>query len=159
MLHILLLFFGFFIKQSTASFFQKHFFDDIEIKNYVHDVTPPAIQSATAISSNAVDILFDEPVEAATAQLSNNYLVDNNLGSPNTAVQDAANPSMVHLTFTTSFSNAVVYTLTVNGVADISGNVINNGIATFSFYTPQQYDIVIDEIMADPTPQAGLPNQ
>ena len=150
-------FFGFFIKQSTTSFFQRHFFDDIEIKSYVQDATPPAIQSATAISSNAVDILFDEPVEAATAQLSNNYLVDRNLGSPTTAMQDAANPSMVHLTFATSFSNAVVYTLTVNGVADISGNVINNGIATFSFYTPQQYDIVIDEIMADPTPQAGLP--
>ncbi len=151
-------FFGFFIKQSTASFFQKHFFDDIEIKNYVPDTSPPVIQSATAISSNSVDILFDEPVEASSGQLLNNYSAGSNLGSPATAVQDAANPSLVHLAFAASFANAVVYTLTANGVADLSGNVINNGTATFSFYTPQQYDVVIDELMADPTPQAGLPN-
>ena len=43
-------------------------------------------------------------------------------------------------------------------VKDLAGNAINNGNANFSFYTPQQYDVVIDEIMADPTPQVGLPN-
>ena len=41
---------------------------------------------------------------------------------------------------------------------DLSGNAISNGTANFSFYTPQQYDVVIDELMADPTPQVGLPN-
>ena len=49
-------FFGIKVTQSTASFFQRHFFDDIEVKTYVPDVTPPAIVSATAISSTAVDI-------------------------------------------------------------------------------------------------------
>src|SRR6185437_977745 len=46
----------------------------------------------------------------------------------------------------------------VSGVKDLSGNTINSGTTNFSLYTPQQYDIVIDEIMADPTPQVGLPN-
>ena len=44
-------FFGILIKQSTSSFFQKHYFDDIEIKQYEPDLTPPSIQSAVAISS------------------------------------------------------------------------------------------------------------
>ena len=122
------------------------------------DVTPPVIQSATAISSTAVDVLFNEPLDAASSQLLTNYSANNSLGNPATAVLDAANPSLVHLTFATPFTNAVAYTLTVNGVTDLSGNAINNGTANFSFYTPQQYDVVIDEIMADPTPQVGLPN-
>ena len=150
-------FFGFYIKQSTASFFQRHFFDDIEIKNYVPDVTPPAIQSATAISSTALDVLYSEPVEMMSSQLISNYSVNNNLGTPLTVVPDATNPSLVHLSFATNFTNAVTYILTVNGVKDLAGNTISNGTANFSFYTPQQYDVVIDEIMADPTPQVGLP--
>ena len=77
---------------------------------------------------------------------------------PSTAMQDATNPALVILPFLTALANAVAYTLIVNGVSDLSGNAINNGTANFSFYTPQQYDVVIDEIMADPTPQVGLPN-
>jgi hypothetical protein len=151
-------FFGFLIKQSTASFFQKHFFDNIEIKNYEPDVTPPVIQSVTAISATAVDVLFNEPVEINSSQLVTNYVANNSVGNPITAVQDATNPLLVHLTFSSALTNAVAYRLTVNGIADLSGNVISNGIATFSFYTPQQYDVVIDEIMTDPSPQVGLPN-
>ena len=151
-------FFGFLIKQSTASFFQKHFFDDIEIKSYEPDVIPPAIQSATAISATTVDVLFNEPVETASSQLAANYSANNSLGNPVTALQDAANPSLIHLTFSTMLTNGVAYALNVNGVSDLAGNTISNGTANFSFYTPQQYDVVIDEIMADPTPQVGLPN-
>ena len=150
-------FFGFYIQQSTASFFQKHFFDSIEIKNYVPDITAPVIQSATAISSTALDVLYNEPVEMASGQLITNYSVNNSLGIPLTVAPDVANPSLVHLTFGTGFSNAVTYTLTINGVKDFAGNAISNGTASFGFYTPQQYDVVIDEIMADPTPQVGLP--
>ncbi|MEO8109017.1 MAG: lamin tail domain-containing protein [Ginsengibacter sp.] len=151
-------FFGFLIKQSTASFFQKHFFDDIQIKSYTPDITPPVIISATPISPTAVDLLFSEPVEISSSQTISNYSANNNLGTPLSATIDVSNPALIHLTFATNFANATLYTLSVNGVKDLSGNSINNGSANFSFYTPQQYDIVIDEIMADPTPQVGLPN-
>jgi Lamin Tail Domain/CHU_C Type IX secretion signal domain len=151
-------YFGFYVKQSTSSFFQKHFFDDIVVQNYVPDVTPPVIQSVTAISSTTVDVLFNEPVETASSEVTANYSVNNGFGNPINAIRDATNSSLVHLTFSASLSNSVTYTLTVNGVADLAGNTISNGIANFGFYTPQPYDVVIDEIMADPTPQVGLPN-
>jgi Lamin Tail Domain/Bacterial Ig-like domain len=150
-------FFGILIKQSTASFFQRHFFDDIQIQTYVPDVTPPSIVSATALSATAVDVLFNESVDLTTSQIAANYSVSNGVGIPTSAVRDATNTSLVHLTFATNIPPRTNVTLTVNGVADLSNNILNGGTKVFSYFVPFQYDIVIDEIMADPTPVVGLP--
>ncbi len=150
-------FFGILIKQSTATFFQRHFFDDIQIQAYVPDVTPPSIVSATALSATAVDVLFNESVDVTTSQIATNYSASNGVGIPISAVRDATNTSLVHLTFTTNIPPRINVTLTINGVADVSNNVLNGGTKVFSYFVPFQYDIVIDEIMADPTPIVGLP--
>lgn len=151
-------FFGVFIRQSTASFFQRHFFDDIVVQAYVPDITPPSIQSVTANAANAIEVLFNEPVDAASAQTLTNYAVNNSVGNPTSAIRDAGNLALVRLTFATNFPNGVNCTVTANGVQDLAGNAIANGTGTFSFYIPQRYDVVIDEILADPTPVIGLPN-
>ncbi|UEG50667.1 lamin tail domain-containing protein [Ferruginibacter lapsinanis] len=153
--------FGFLIKQSTvASFAQKHFFDDITVQAYVPDIIPPTVQSATVISVNAIDVLFNEPLDATTAGTTANYSVNNSIGAPSTAVLDGSNTSLVHLTFAANFADAVANQLTVNGVKDIAGNAISGGTANFTYFAPyvaKQYDVVIDEIMADETPAVGLP--
>ncbi|MFN0276602.1 MAG: lamin tail domain-containing protein, partial [Chitinophagales bacterium] len=46
----------------------------------------------------------------------------------------------------------------VSGVEDLAGNSISLAFTTFSYYTIQQYDIIIDEAMADPDPSVGMPN-
>jgi Lamin Tail Domain/Bacterial Ig-like domain len=150
-------FFGILIKQSTATFFQRHFFDDIQIQTYVPDVTPPGIVSATALSATAVDVLFNESVDLTTSQIAANYAASNGLGIPTSAVRDATNTSLVHLIFATNIPPRTNVTLTVNGVADLSANILNGGTKIFSYFVPFQYDIVIDELMADPTPVVGLP--
>jgi hypothetical protein len=154
-------FFGILVKQSTAGFFQHHFFDAIEARPFTPDITPPVMQTATALSANTADILFNEPLENASSQSPLNYVVNNSLGAPSTAVLDAGNAALVHLTFTGSFASAINYQLTVNGVKDLAGNGIVNGTSNFIYfapYIPRQYDVVIDEIMADPTPQVSLPD-
>ncbi|MEO6406433.1 MAG: lamin tail domain-containing protein [Ferruginibacter sp.] len=151
-------FFGLWVRQSTASFTQRHFFDDFEVKAFVPDVTPPSIVSATAITANTLDVLFNEPVDLTTSQAIGNYVVSNGLGSPATAIRDAANPSLVHLTFAGNFPLRTNLTITINGVKDLSNNAINNGTSVFSYFIPLAYDVVIDEIMADPTPLVGLPD-
>ena len=152
-------FFGILVKQSTvASFAQRHFFDDIVIEPYVPDVIPPSIISATAISNNSVDVLFNEAVDNISSEVAANYVANNSIGAAATATLDGVNNALVHLTFNNIFPNGSNIALTINGVQDIAGNTLTNGIGSFSFYTPQQYDVVIDEIMADPTPQVSLPN-
>ncbi len=155
-------FFGFLVKQSiVASFGQKHFFDAIEIMPFIPDITAPEIQSVTVISANELAVLFDEPVDSITSQIVTNYVVTNSAVSPSNALLDVTNRALIHLTFTNSFSSAINYPLTVNGVKDLADNSIVNGIATFIYFAPytvQQYDVIIDEIMADPTPAVALPN-
>ncbi len=151
-------FFGIWIRQSTATFFQRHFFDDITVTNYVPDVTPPALVSATATNTSTLDVLFNEPVDVASSQVVANYLVNNGIGEPLTAVRDPVNSALVHLTFANSFPNRTTLQVTVNGVKDLAGNTQSIGTASFSFVTAGQFDIVIDEIMADPTPLVGLPD-
>ncbi len=150
-------FFGILIKQSTASFFQRHFFDDISVQTFVPDVTPPSIVSVISLSANAVDVLFNEPVDVTTSQIAANFSASNGLNFPISSVRDATNTSLVHLIFATNIPPRINITLTVNGVADVSNNILNNGTKIFSYFVPFQYDIVIDEIMADPTPVIGLP--
>ncbi|MEO7960742.1 MAG: lamin tail domain-containing protein [Ginsengibacter sp.] len=151
-------YFGVLIKQSTASFFQKHFIDDIEIKDFVPDLLPPAIQTVSVLNAAMLDVLFSEVVDKMSGEDISNYVVDQNIGRPAKALQDVLNPSLIHLEFTSNFTNANTYMLTVNGVKDNSGNTLTNQAVTFNYFTPQLYDIVIDEIMADPSPQVGLPN-
>jgi hypothetical protein len=151
-------FFGIYVKQSTSTFFQKHYFDDIEVKAFVPDVTPPVIVSASATSVNTVDVLFNEPVDLTTSQVVANYVANNGLGTPTSAVRDASNTSLVHLTYAANFPSGTNVTLTINNVQDLSSNAIVNGTTIFSFYIPKRYDAVIDEIFADPTPVVALPN-
>lgn len=151
-------FFGILIKQSTSSFFQRHYFDDIVVQNYTPDLTPPSIQSVTANSTTSVDVLFSEPVDAITSQQLSNYLVDNSIGNPNQVQRDATNTALVHLHFAHALTLGQSYNITINGVKDLAGNAIINGSSNFSYYIAQQFDVVIDEIMADPSPPLSLPN-
>jgi hypothetical protein len=150
-------YFGFLIKQSSSAFFQKHFFDDIEIKHFEPDIEAPAIESATVISGNEVDLFFNEIVENASSKLFSNYFLNNGLGMPSKVKLDSLNPRLIRLSFDKQFSNGIRYTLNVNGVKDLFGNETRNATVTFVFYSPQIYDVIIDEIFPDPNPPVGLP--
>jgi hypothetical protein len=153
--------FGFAIKQSTATFFGKHVFDDINVATIIADVSPPNIVSNTVISNTQLDVLFNEPVEISSAQTTTNYSVNNGIGNPSSATRDASNLSLVHLSFTTPFTNALSNSLTINGVQDNSLNAISSGTTSFTYLAPVTIgyrDIIINEIFADPSPVINLTN-
>lgn len=151
-------FFGILVKQSTSGFFQKHFIDDIKVTAFVPDLIAPVIQTVTAYSANIIDVLFDETVDPLSSQVAGNYSVNNGVGFPVSAVRDGANPALVHLTFSGSIPIRTNLQMTVNGVQDLSGNAVSNVVFVFSYFVPLHYDIVIDELMADPAPLVGLPD-
>jgi hypothetical protein len=153
-------YFGFVVKQSTASFFGKHFFDDIAVQAIVPDVTPPAISSNSVISSTQLDVLFNETIELNSSQNTLNYLANNSLGNPITATRDVSNLSLVHLTFSAPFANSVVNTLSVSAVQDVALNAITTETTNFTYFAPVTLgfkDLIINEIFADPSPVINLP--
>jgi hypothetical protein len=79
------------------------------------------------------------------------------LGLPINAVRDATNFSLVHLQFFNAFSSGN-YQLSVSNISDLAGNVLTNATTNFSYHVSQAYDVVIDELMADPSPMIALPN-
>lgn len=149
--------FGILVRQSTASFFQRHFFDDISIKAYEPDRTAPEVVSATAKSAKQIDLLFNEPVSIASAEKLSHYHVSN-IGNPSTAKRSISNPSLVTLNFSQAFDNGIFYELNIEGVEDLSGNKLQQTKTRFSFFQPGRNDAIISEIMSDPSPQVGLPN-
>ena len=151
-------FFGFFIKQSTASFFGKHYFDDVQVQPVYTDTIAPTLLGATVTSSHSVDVLFSEEVTPASAQQAAHYFVNSGVGAAAAAVPDAVNKALVHVSFTKPFPNSDSLLLTAAYLQDVAGNTSPSQTFLFSFYTPQRFDVIIDEIMADPSPPQGLPN-
>ena len=152
--------FGFVVKQSTASFFGKHTFDDIRISPIIEDVVPPSVLSVTVLTSTQLDVLFSERLDKLSAENATNYLVNNAIGNPSNAILDIQNPSLVHLTFLKPFENASVNTLTVSGVQDLSLNAILNDTIRFTYLAPITLgfkDIIINELFPDPSPVINLP--
>ena len=155
-------YFGVLVKYSSTNF-NKHFFDDFVVGAIQADVTPPVVNLLTVISQNQLDVLFSEPVETISAQTTANYVVDNSIGSPSTAVRDVVNPALVHLTFVNTFPVGVYAGLTVSNVKDLNSNVIVSGVTKYFGYFPVQppvyKDVIINEIFADnsPTP-ANIPS-
>ena len=152
-------FFGFRITQSTASFFNRHFFDDIYVGEIVLDVDPPLLLSAAAISSTELAVMFNEKVELTVAESVLNYAVDNGIGQPVSAALQADGRT-VHLTFATSFPNAATLELTVNNVTDLAGNAMAPTTTSFFFFTPEPAaykDVIFTELFPDPSPVIGLP--
>lgn len=144
-------FFGISVTQSTASFFSKHYFDNIYVGALIVDIVPPIINSINVISNDSISVLFNEPVEQVSAETASFYTVNNAIGSPQIALRDATNFALVHLKFSTAFSSGVINTLTINDVRDISNNPIAvNSNVTFVYYNTvvaDSFDIVINEVL------------
>lgn len=125
------------------------------------DALAPTVLSATAISATQVDVQFSEPLDPTTAETESNYSVNNSIGTPSLATLDGTDPSLVHLTFVSSFVNGTSYDLTMNNVEDAIGNpMISPTVETFLYFiadVPVAGDVIITEIMADPSPVVGLP--
>ncbi|MFN2424296.1 MAG: lamin tail domain-containing protein, partial [Cryomorphaceae bacterium] len=154
--------FGFIITQSGAAGpVNNHWFDDILVAPIPPDETPPSVLNASTSSSTEVVLTFDEPLDQATAEEVSNYSVDGGIGNPTSATFNTETLTEVTLTLATPLDEGQFYNLTVSGVEDPSGNAMPGQdveIIFFNVSAPAFREIVFNELMADETPQVGLPD-
>ena len=150
-------FFGLLVKQSTASFFGRHYFDDIRVQPFVPDTLPPDIQSVEAVNGQELDIIFSEALDSTSAGNTAHFTLDHGAGPPLTIHFDPLDPSAVRLVFSPGFVIDTHYQIAISGIQDLWGNAISTSTAAFSFHPVRRYDLEIDEILPDPTPPVGLP--
>ncbi|MFL5739706.1 MAG: lamin tail domain-containing protein [Flavisolibacter sp.] len=147
-------FFGILIHQSSSSFFAKHYLGMIQIQPWQPDTLPPSVKKLTVVSSSQLDVLFSETLEKNSAENPLHYNIDTSL--PISAQVDPSNAALVHLLFRNHFPEGWS-TLLLQEVSDQQGNVLGHASAGFYFYMPHRFNLLIDEIMADPSPPQGLP--
>ena len=150
-------FFGVYCKY-TISNSKKFYFDDFYIGPEIFDTISPEVISVEVVSSNTIDVKFSESIEKQSSENLNNYFVNNAIGNPKSALLDESDFSLVHLEFENEFQNRIENILTVINIEDLSGNKIEESDFAFSLFSAYSFDIVINEIMADPNPIVSLPD-
>jgi hypothetical protein len=137
------------------------YFDDVFINPLYIDKTPPQLQQAEALGPTLLRLSFDEALDEASATDTARYLISGGVGRPAEALWDADTPGVVRLVLGQALSPLQVYSIQAEGIRDEAGN--EGGLQSLDFmWIPVEaaapYDVLISEIMADPSPPVGLPN-
>ncbi len=144
--------------QYTATRSDKFYFDDFTVSEYsTLDTIPPKLVDIKIIDENSLDLILSESVIAISSENEVNYLADNGIGQPVSAVL-SSNGQVVRLDFDSDFMSMTSYQLFVQNIEDDSGNLTPQDIIEFEYFDPiVEGDIIVTEVMADPQPVIGLP--
>ena len=141
----------------SASNSKKVYLDDVYAGPLIVDTEPSVLNEVTVLNYNKLQLDFSEVVDNVYAMNADNYSLDNGVGHPMYAEYNGSNRSSVILSYSKTIQEGIDYTLTINRIQDVEGNVAENIRYTFNHYEVHENDVVINEIMADPEPVVGLP--
>jgi len=142
----------------TSSNSKKFYFDNFYAGAPQYDTIAPQVQSIVLTSPDHLEVVFSEYPEQESAEQSTNYLLSDGVGYPGIANIQEEDPSRVDLFFPDSLPYGKLLQISIMGVTDQAENVMRDTTLDFSWYEARKYDVVINEIMADPSPPAGLPD-
>lgn len=136
----------------------RFFFDDILIRRIAApDRTPPKIDTLEVLSSTSIRLSFSEDLDRLSAEDNSNYSLSTGSGPASAVLMSSGN--IVDLSFSEPLKSGYEETIRIRNVKDNAGNPMEDTIR-FLFFNPvpvQFKDIIITEILPDPTPPVGLP--
>lgn len=141
----------------TVSNSTKIYFDEFYVGSVIVDTIKPFVTGVSVISQLQLDVSFSEKVDSVDAMNVSNYFVSNAIGNPLSITKSQSTNGLYHLTFINPFPENTSLNLNVQNIKDLAANTMLPQDIPFAYYVPKAYDILITEIMADPTPVVGLP--
>lgn len=141
----------------TSSNADGFLFDDVYAGPLLFDDISPQLLKAEVTGEHQVLLSFSEPMDENSVAETGHYISDQGLGNPAAAARDNTDASRVTLTFSQVINPGTVYNLTVTGVVDLAGNLLESITLPFALFEKRPFAVVINEIMADPEPATGLP--
>lgn len=141
----------------TSTRSDKFFFDDFSLSGSAYNDDEAAdVLELTILDSTRLRLKFSEPMDSSSASDIVNYEIDGVIGLPDSAVINRQNFTEVELVFNSVFQINKLYYLNVNGVNDLFGNSTNDTLEFMRFQALEN-QILINELMPDPSPVVGVP--
>ena len=100
------------------------------------DTDAPFVASVTP-NGNTLAVTFNEALDQASAETASNYTLNNGI----TVSSATLNNSVVTLAVTPALAEGNSYTLIVNNVADVAGNVMTADTVTFTYGVDPQFQV------------------
>jgi len=120
--------------------------------NSVYDGTPdattPSVITSDVLSATMVDLCFDETLDTSNIVISQ-FSCSGGIAITGILVNSSAD--CISLTLSPAIDTGIVYTLTLNGMGDCSGNLISNGTTQIILpHTGAVGDLIINEVLFNP---------
>ena len=117
-----------------------------------YDTMAPYIMDFKTLGDTGLELSFSEELQHPVNW---NHLFELNNTQPDTVIAIDDNHTSFVLNFDFPFPDT--NTLLIKNINDVCGNIVSDSTITFYYREGEMYDILITEIMADPSPVVGLP--
>ncbi|MDD2688270.1 MAG: gliding motility-associated C-terminal domain-containing protein [Bacteroidales bacterium] len=142
----------------TASNTQKFFWDDVYCGEIQTDTTPPYLLSYQFQDEHSIHLVFNEALDATHALSPSHYSLHKGIGHPDRIRTLSPDFRQIQLIYTNALPfNETLY-LSIDSLCDTYGNCCLDTGFDVVWYCSQAFDVIINEIMAKPSPQVELPD-
>ena len=146
-------YFGIYCK-FTATRSTKFHFGPISVTgNAFRDVIPPEIVSHKLIQGSLLELGFTEELDVNSVS---EAIIRVNGELLNITKTESSGEDIL-IVFGERVNDAGHGEINISGFKDLYGNTIRDTTIYYCYYKPERFDLLISEIMVDPTPSVGLP--
>ncbi|MBN1951340.1 MAG: lamin tail domain-containing protein [Bacteroidales bacterium] len=135
----------------TGSYDQGLWFDELKIFGECKpDRVPPSLEGLDILDANRIELFFDEPVRIEEGS-------EWCIAEMDCRTLSASVGSRLSIGLPFLLAPGREYTIQLGPFADLHSNTAPQGQRGLNFYYPAANDVIITEIMADPSPSVLLP--